>query len=242
MNQFAQRTFETASIIFSNSRLAKFLNKQKGQTNSPAPSPANKSNSDFIATHLNMAAVRQCRFELPMNDVLPEPVTPSVEVVCAKEEPVIEASPRRMMADAFDQKKSLPFFERKYAAITDVIPFNPSWSEESETFKHLLTDIEVVQEVLPGQQVKCCDDLGRRMIITGTALGAVVIYQRFAENSNVIYYNARDVLKSFNFIQSHNGEMTEQQLEYMLGSCEEENTNIGDLVQNLVVELQLNQA
>lgn len=244
MNPFAEVTLKAAANMFVRTRMAKFLGKQKGPSatpprpSAPQPTPASKpcelrGINAVVAHQCASAAILVMIGHVPKQTPVPE-VVPVVEPVVVETPSVI-----RTMADAFEQKHHTSFFERKFAAITDAIPFDPAWSTDSDVFQHMLTDPFVVQCIAPGAQAKCCDDLGRRMIITGTALGAVVVFQRHAGNNDIIAYNARDVFKQIGFIKS-NGDLVEAQIEDILGSVDDESdTNIGNKVQLLLMAQDL---
>lgn len=169
----------------------------------------------------------------------PQPI-PTVEeiapvVVVAKPTPTGTTS----MAEEFDRKDSRNFFEQKFDSIVDEIPFKIDWLQNNIDFQPMVYDEELIRSLKLDQQVRCIDSLDRRMIITSTLLGPVVVYQRYAEGSGTIHFTAREVFEHTGLLPSHK-RLTDKEMRDILGGVNDASQpHIGEKVQQLVSNMNI---
>lgn len=70
-------------------------------------------------------------------------------------------------------------FTRAYDTITNVIPFNPEWKNATGYL-----DGAVKVKLDAGQTAKSYDDFNRRIILVGTPVGTIVLFDRHTGNDN----------------------------------------------------------
>lgn len=99
------------------------------------------------------------------------------------------AAQRNSMADKIGGIGA-SYFERRFAEISAVGSFNPSWLGDDGSLSCMCDDPAVREIAQPGGFVKMADSEGRHLIIAGTILGSVVVYQRFPDGFNTITYCA----------------------------------------------------
>lgn len=188
-------------------------------------------------------------------DVVPEPIVaiidPIVEVVAVVVTEVINAAPTEilpvidetgyvkvvkapasaMAADLLNREQT--FFEKKFHCITKELKFNSKWCSEKDHFGYLQNDKAVINGVKTGHQARCIDPNGRKLIITGTPLGPVVIFQFYSGGKGgVVTYDAPAAVEETGLIRSSGG-ITADNLEELLGSAKNGQKNIGKVLAEL---------
>lgn len=202
------------------------------------PAEATTPPAPRLPVSLMEAVARQSSGELLGSAVAPVEVVQPIKPPKASKAMRRAPPPVRTMADAFEKKATVSFFDRKFVAITAAIAFNPAWANGTDYYDNLPYDIDVIQNVMPGQLAKCCDDHGRRMIIIGTQLGPVVVFQRYSDGTDTVVFNARPIMTRSNLIRPGSTRLSDQEVEAILGSVDDDGTlNISARVDAIVNEV-----
>lgn len=119
-------------------------------------------------------------------------------------------------------------FSRAFREIHHEIPFKAEYHNGTGYF-NVLTQYPLN----PGQQAKTRDENGRRIILTGTRFGTVVIFDRYAgQNENGIYThntNSNSVLRTL----LCNGSISDETMENLFSE-----SNIGLLIETMAKDFQ----
>lgn len=108
-------------------------------------------------------------------------------------------------------------FIKTFDSVTATIAFNPNWKNGTGYFDNAVKGIHMA-DVPTGLTVKCVDDAGRRMLITGITgqaedgdmngkhVSNVIIFERFTDGENgVVVSNASLALrKKYDFLGNGN--------------------------------------
>lgn len=89
-------------------------------------------------------------------------------------------------------------FMKRYNALPQ-ITYNPLWGNGTGYFDFAVNG-KHAPKLKPGQQVSSMTDNNRRMIITGTSLGNVVVFQRYPDRDDLLVYNASREFNSIGLI------------------------------------------
>ena len=96
--------------------------------------------------------------------------------------------------------KTANLFNTKWMAATPV-EFNVKWKNSTGYL-----DQGVKHELAAGEQERCVDDMGRRVLLTGTPLGTVVVFQRYTNDDSVYVLNQPSALRAFTTTDSRMSE------------------------------------
>ena len=141
----------------------------------------------------------------------------SYTVIAIEEEPEIP-----VLTEALYIKPVESYFNLKFASLTRTILFNPEWSNKPN-FTAMLEDHELIADIAMGEQVRCCDYEGCRIIVTGTALGPVIVFQHDVRDTMNLSCTGRDIVSQFFPITET---ISEEKAKYLLGEVCEHNVNI----------------
>ena len=87
-------------------------------------------------------------------------------------------------------------FDEQFSGITLTLAFNPAWKNTTGYLDHLVTTKGLVEE---GKFARTIDDHGRKVIVLGTALGNIVMFERFTGTEDkpctVFVMNCPSVIK-----------------------------------------------
>lgn len=196
-------------------------------------SAAQQSSTDAPVTAVPVAAT--------VNPIPTPPATPAPASTTMPSDVAIDPSDNTM-GDALAAAGSQPsFFEQKFAAITEEVPFNPAWSDGQGGFEPLRHDTYFNSFQL-GEQFKTIDPQGRRLIIIATILGPVIIYQRKAKPHSSLGYHANDYFLMAGMLRfspvKGPGQLAETEVESVLGSLDgSQFPNLGQRAYALMAEL-----
>lgn len=129
-------------------------------------------------------------------------------------------------------------FDQIYGKIEKVAEFNPQWENGTGYLNDIATDdIYARPRAVPGiglaigEQAKCIDSHNRKIIITQTPVGPVVVFERYARGKNSIFvFNAAAPLIALGYVQE-SGVLREGDMINLVGhedsNCVFGNGNIG---------------
>lgn len=104
-------------------------------------------------------------------------------------------------------------FNKKFE-ISNKIEFNPRWGNGTGYYDNAVSG-EHAPVLTPGEMVASLSDNNRKIIMVGTPLGNVVIFQRYNDNVSVYTCNVSRVLNSVGLIP--NGRISDQTMEMLIG-------------------------
>jgi len=108
------------------------------------------------------------------------------------------------------------------------IEFKKEWSNGTGYFDFAVYG-EHAPRVAPGKVVKCMTPGNRRMIVVGTHLGNVVVFDRYADNDRGVFvYNTTTAVERTNLIR--NNSLQDDDMYVILGD-EFDRENIGGRIQ-----------
>ncbi len=125
-------------------------------------------------------------------------------------------------------------FSRAFDRISNVVEFNEEWNNGTGYMDNL---VHSGPKLSAGEQVKCTTPNNRRVIITGSPVGNIAVFERYSavdkidqgtERSSVIVYNAPDPLRGLLGGTS----LDEGQVMLALGTPG--NDNLGAMVKRIV--------
>lgn len=115
-------------------------------------------------------------------------------------------------------------FADTYAAIKNVIEFNPSWKNSTGYLDHACNK----EFALPvGKCAKTVDDFGRKVILIGTPLGNVVVFSRFSKDETIIVSNWPNGCSSLQIAYGTGSSLNEDTLHRVLGWGNNQLNNVG---------------
>lgn len=134
-------------------------------------------------------------------------------------------------AAAFTEEAN--FFDFKFASITTELPYNPLWANGTGYYNGAVAGTHAVK-LAPGEQAKSVADgaNARKLIFTGTALGTIVVFQRYTGHSDVITFNASNRLEHSGLFNQE-GRMSDETLTAVLGGRHAYERNIGQRIEKL---------
>jgi hypothetical protein len=135
---------------------------------------------------------------------------------------IVEEPEIPVLTEAIYIKPVESYFNLKFASIIRTILFNQEWATKPN-FAAMLEDPELISDIEYGEQVRCCDYEGRRMIITGTALGPVIVYQHDVRDVMNLSCTGRSIISQFFPITET---VSEETAKYLLGEVCEHHVNI----------------
>lgn len=110
----------------------------------------------------------------------------------------------------------------------EAVEFNSRWSNGTGYFDFAVYG-EHAPHVAPGKVVKCMTPGNRRMVIVGTHLGNVVVFDRFAGNEHGVFvYNTTSAIARTDLIR--NNSLQDDDMFVILGD-EFDRENIGQRIQ-----------
>jgi hypothetical protein len=112
-------------------------------------------------------------------------------------------------------------------ASVESIEFNSHWSNGTGYFDFAVYG-EHAPRVPPGKVVKCMTPGNRRMVVVGTHLGNVVVFDRYAGNERGIFvYNTTSSIERTGYIRNHS--LQDDDMVVILGDvCD--SANIGERI------------
>ena len=127
-------------------------------------------------------------------------------------------------------------FTTAYSKITKTIPFNEKWNNGTGYFDGAFKG-EYAPVVEPGQLVKSIDPDGRRIIIVGTRLGNIVVFDRYSnwEQNTVFVYQATKEVRALKYFDGFR--LGESDLLLLLGSWGNTEKNFGNHIEEVAVLL-----
>lgn len=152
--------------------------------------------------------------------------------------PGINVNPVAIKARSIDA-----FFTQKFESINRVLPYKNTWANATGYFDHLLKGDDALvcfrsplnheRLLAPGELAKSTDEFGRRIIIIGTNLGPVAIFERFKAagptNPQVYVANTPTLVRASGLLPS--GVLSEDTLRFVLGDAN--GGNLGETLSEL---------
>ena len=92
-------------------------------------------------------------------------------------------------------------FTAAFDSITTEIPFNKDWSNGTGYFDNAVVG-SAAPELAPGQLVKSKTPGGRKIILVGTRIGNVVVFERYDDDKSVIVANYGSAIAQLGNIKS----------------------------------------
>lgn len=121
-------------------------------------------------------------------------------------------------------------FQRTLAhKATKSLAFNPEWLDRHGRPVHAVRG-EIAPKLGLGEIAKTCCTHNRPMLIVGTMCGNVIVFQRYADNTETFVFEApQAVTNLFSPTLVHVGKMNEEEILLVLGNVEyaEQSPNIG---------------
>ena len=135
-----------------------------------------------------------------------------------------------------EQKSAYQRFDEIINQVDNCIQFNPDWNNGTGYFDGAFKG-EYVPVVEPGQLVKSIDPDGRRIIIVGTRLGNIVVFDRYAnwEQNTVFVYQATKEVRALKYFDGFR--LGESDLLLLLGSWGNTEENFGNHIEEVAVLL-----
>lgn len=100
-------------------------------------------------------------------------------------------------------------FNAAFEGISLEVQFKTEWKNGTGYFQ-----CDKVDRIPAGERAKTTDDHGRRLILIGTRLGTVVLFQRYSENPDVFVANLPyDMARVFNL----SGALTSENIDFITG-------------------------
>lgn len=138
-------------------------------------------------------------------------------------------------SDAVQASPSKRFFEKRFVEIERTLDYNPAWSNGTGYLDGIVSNPDVCliattaddrhpRLIQYGEQAKAIDDKGRKIIVTGTAFGPIVVLERYSgSEANPTYvYHAPDAVHQAGIMGTHRA-MTLDALHHVLGTSAPEN-------------------
>jgi len=123
-----------------------------------------------------------------------------------------------------------------YKDVSEVIPYNPQWENGTGYLDYIVKEDGPKIEI--GKVVKTETQFGRKILVVGTRLGNVAVFQRFSDREDVIVSHvARKLLDTGLPIKDNL--VTQEKLHLILGAHKHE-PNIGQLLENIITECMMN--
>ena len=107
---------------------------------------------------------------------------------------------------------------------TETIPFNPKWSNGTGYFDHAVEG-EEAPVLAPGCIVKTATPSGRKILIIGTPIGNVVIFQRYDDCEDIYVKNTTTFIEELGWFDSSRLDI--RQMSIALGDYADGRDNIG---------------
>lgn len=152
-------------------------------------------------------------------------------IVAAAAEPVEAPQVQVTMADEMNQRHRA-VFDQKFNSIRQVVPFKPGWMGAEGSLDSMLSDETLRSYVGVGKQARTLDIQGRKVIVTGTPMGPVLVYQATLDTLALNYLAPVEVRKS-GLIRSAGPELDPKEIEIILGSVDGKVSNIGKALAKL---------
>lgn len=135
-------------------------------------------------------------------------------------------------------------FTRAFDAITDELPYNPKWSNGTGYHDYAVNG-GYAPTLRPGQIVKSRSPGNRRLILIGTRLGNVVIFDRYKDQEGrddvIFVYNATNLFKAGRWTEP-SGPISEEVMATLLGEWGEVAENIGWRLEMLYEAMKASEA
>lgn len=106
----------------------------------------------------------------------------------------------------------------------ETIPFNPKWSNGTGYFDHAVEGDEA-PVLAPGRIVKSATPGGRKILIVGTPIGNVVIFQRYDDRDDIYVMNTTTLIMHLGWFES--GRLDIRQMSIALGDYGDCLDNVG---------------
>lgn len=123
--------------------------------------------------------------------------TPTIDTDVGEGFTIVQAPHMSTELDARQES----YFEQRFGQVVQQTAFNPSWKNAEGNICAMIDDIEVTESTPVGTITKCVDDDGRWILIVGTGLGNVVVYQRFSEGFGTISFCAPEIFVTTGMIR-----------------------------------------
>lgn len=135
------------------------------------------------------------------------------------------------MIDTLNVRLSSLFFER-FDQLTQTVAFKPDWLDaDGLGMSAMVTSDELRELIKPTHQARAVDTHGRKVIITGTYAGMVVVYQE-SPDSSTLCYHAPAVVRLASLIRGDGKTLPVDEIARVLGDGNTQ-PNIGKRLQVL---------
>jgi hypothetical protein len=134
-------------------------------------------------------------------------------------------------------------FIEQFNRLTQELEFNPKWSNGVGFFDYAVHG-EHAPSIPRGTAMKCVAPGGRRLIVIGTRLGNVVVFERATPSPTQpkphIVYNAPSVIMNAGWIYEPTKPLDEFSVENLIGSID--HVNIGRQLEDLYSAMKKTEA
>lgn len=122
-------------------------------------------------------------------------------------------------------------FIKRFNSLTR-IEYNPNWGNGTGYYDFAVSG-QHAPSLNVGQQVAALSDNGRRIIITGTPVGNLVVFQRYSDRDDIITFNASRHFDSLKL--NGNRRLTVSEVEMFIGTddCVDKDYNVGVMLKNI---------
>jgi len=132
---------------------------------------------------------------------------------------------------------SYHLFTIRYNQINKIVPFNPAWNNGTGYYNGAVSG-EDAPLIPPGEIVKSVSPApnNRRILIVGTLLGNVVVFERYTDgDKSIIVMNTTRTFSSTNLVRS-TGAVSLDDLTIILGDGDlfQPEVNVGTIISQIV--------
>jgi hypothetical protein len=123
----------------------------------------------------------------------------------------------------------MALFFKRYDEVQTEIPYNPKWENGTGYLDYIVKDEAPQVEI--GAAVKCITPLGRKILIVGTRLGNVAVFQRYNNREDLLVcHTHQDILEVG--LPFDGNLVTEERLNMILGYWHW-SPNIGQMIEKI---------
>lgn len=118
--------------------------------------------------------------------------------------------------------KASSFFDERFEQVEQGMSYNPEWKVDGDLFE--IKDGDYLATILKvGEQAKATSEDGRKIIVTQTPMGPVMVYQRYPGGTATLAFNAPECLTAMGTIRSQPTRLSEEEARAILGTADAPN-------------------
>lgn len=128
-------------------------------------------------------------------------------------------------------EKTAEIFNNVFKTATP-IDYNPNWANGTGYFDHAVEG-EHAPKIKPGDVCCCITPMpnDRKIVMVGTRMGNIVIFQRYTDDDRVYVANMPDIVSK---VLDHNGRIDQEMMSKLISPY----YNFGKLIEELAEELE----